>query len=247
MGVDIGGSGIKGAPVDLEQGAFARPRLRIPTPKLSTPQACAEVIGEIIESFELGPDDPVGITVPAPVVHGETTFMANLHKSWAGLSANDFFSNWLNRPVVLVNDADAAGIAEMRYGIGRDRSGLVVMTTLGTGIGTALFYNGVLIPNTELGHIEINGHDAESRASSAYRERKELSFKQWANKSLQRYYSTLEMLLAPDLFIVGGGVSRHHEKFLPLLKLKTPIVPATLRNEAGIIGAALAAQNTVAG
>ena len=240
LGIDIGGSGIKGAPADLDKGEFALPRLRIPTPRPATPQACAQVMDEIVEHFGDETAGPVGITVPAPVIHGVTPSMANLDQSWAGFAAQDFLAERLHRPVRLVNDADAAGIAEMRFGAGRGKGGLVIMTTLGTGIGTALFYDGVLIPNSELGHMEVDGHDAETRASSGYREREGLSWKKWA-KSLQRYYAALERLLCPDLFIVGGGVSKKHDRFLPLLDLRTPIVPAQLRNEAGIIGAALAA------
>lgn len=240
LGIDIGGSGIKGAPVDLGKGAFASDRLRIPTPQPSTPRACGRVISEIVDHFADEIDEPVGVTVPAPVIEGVTPSMANLDQEWAGFAAQPFLSERLHRPVRLINDADAAGIAEMRLGAGRDKGGLVVMTTLGTGIGTALFYDGVLIPNSELGHMEVNGHDAETRASSDYRERAELSWKKWA-KHLQRYYAALERLLCPDLFIVGGGVSKKHDRFLPLLHLRTPIVPAQLRNEAGIIGAALAA------
>ncbi|WP_316670509.1 polyphosphate--glucose phosphotransferase [uncultured Propionibacterium sp.] len=246
LGIDIGGSGIKGAPVDLDRGEFALPRLRVPTPQPSTPSACARAMGEIVEHFAGRDDGPIGITIPAPVIDGVTPSMANLDQTWAGFAAEDFLTGQLRRPVTLLNDADAAGIAEMRFGAGRDRGGLVIMTTLGTGIGTALFHNGVLIPNSELGHMEVDGHDAETRASSGYREREGLSWKKWA-RHLQRYYAALERLLCPDLFIVGGGVSKKHERFLPLLDLRTPIVPARLRNEAGIIGAALAARHRADG
>ena len=244
LGIDVGGSGIKGAPVDLEAGDFAVPRLRIPTPEKSTPKNVAGVVAEIIEHFrEHLPDGArIGLTIPAPVVHGRVPFIANLHKSWAGLEASAFFEDFLGRPVTLVNDADGAGLAEVHYGAAKGNDGLVIMTTLGTGIGSAIIHRGVLVPNAELGHVELDGHDAESRAASSIKDREGLSYKQWAVR-LQRYYSHLEMLFSPDLFVVGGGVSKDSEKFLPQLDLKTPIVPARLRNRAGIIGAALAARD----
>ncbi|MGO2662769.1 MAG: polyphosphate--glucose phosphotransferase [Propionibacterium freudenreichii] len=240
LGIDVGGSGIKGAPVDLEAGEMAVPRRKVLTPQPSTPEACAGAMATIIEQFADQIDGPIGVAVPAPVLHGVTPFMANLDQSWVGLDADAYLSEKLGREVVLVNDADAAGVAEMQYGAGRGKQGTVVLTTLGTGVGTALFHDGRLVPNTEFGHIEINGRDAESRAASSYMEREHISYKKWA-KHLQRYYSTLEKLLWPDLFIVGGGVSREYKRFLPLLNLQTPIVPASLRNGAGTIGAALAA------
>lgn len=240
LGIDVGGSGIKGAPVDLQAGELAMPRRKVLTPKPSTPQACAEAMQIIVDQFADEIEGPIGVAVPAPVIHGVTPFMANLDQSWVDLDADSYLSEMLGREVVLVNDADAAGVAEMEYGAGHGQMGTVVMTTLGTGVGTALFYDGHLVPNTELGHIEINGRDAETRAASSYMDRAEVGYKKWA-KHLQRYYSTLEKLLWPDLFIVGGGVSKDYERFLPLLSLRTPIVPATLRNGAGTIGAARAA------
>lgn len=245
LGIDVGGSGIKGAPVDLENGTLTTDRFKVLTPKPATPQACAEVIGQVIQHFDPDPQTAIGLTVPAPVVHGHIPFMANLDSSWVGLDADSFFSERFGRPITLINDADAAGVAEMAFGAGRDHAGLVVMTTLGTGIGTALFQDGVLVPNTEFGHIQIDGRSAEKGASAGYRERKGLGYRRWS-KRLQTYYATLEKLLWPDLFIVGGGISRKHDKFLPLLELRTPIVPAALRNEAGIIGAAMAARLPVA-
>ena len=238
LGIDIGGSGIKGAPVDLQTGTFAAGRLRIPTPAKSTPKRCAHVVAEIVHNFsdQIG-DGPIGVTIPAPSRHGVVPMMANLDKAWIGINANELFSEQLNRPVVVVNDADAAGLAEVRYGAAQGHPGVVVMTTLGTGIGTALINDGDLVPNTELGHIEIDGHDAETRASSAVRTRKDLSYKAWA-KRLQKYYRTLEKLLWPDLFVVGGGVSKNHDEFLPYISIDTPIVPAKLFNQAGIVGAA---------
>lgn len=243
LGIDIGGSGIKGAPVDLRTGRLARERVRIPTPKKSTPKTCADVVAQLMETFEddIG-DAAIGITLPAPVVHGRVPFMANLHESWVGVNAEELFTERLNHPAVLVNDADAAGLAEVHYGAAKDTAGLVIVTTLGTGIGTALLLNGMLIPNTELGHIKINGSDAETRASANAKAVEHLSYKRWA-KRLQKYYSTLESYFWPNLFVVGGGVSRNYQKFLPLFELNTPIVPAALLNQAGIIGAAVVASN----
>lgn len=237
FGIDVGGSGIKGAYVDLETGDFIGDRLRIKTPAHSTPQAVAEVCRKIIEEKDVPEEMPLGLTIPAPVKNDLVPFMANLDQGWAGIDVRVLLRKYTGHMVKCVNDADAAGYAEVRYGAARDVPGLVIVTTLGTGIGTALIYNGILVPNSELGHIEIDGKDAESRASSGVKSAKKLSFKQWS-KRLQKYYSQLEMLLSPDLFVVGGGVSRQHEKFLPLLDLKTPIIPAQLRNQAGIAGAA---------
>lgn len=241
LGIDIGGSGIKGAPVNLETGEFAAPRLRIPTPQKSTPKNVAEVVGQIIDQFsDLIGDGPVGLTIPAPVRHGLVPFIANLHNKWTGLQADEFFTEKLGRPITLVNDADAAGLAEVKYGAANGHPGLVIMTTLGTGIGSAIIHRGVLLPNSELGHLELDGFDAETKAASSIKDKEGLSYKDWA-KRLQRYYSHLEMLFSPDLFVVGGGVSRDFDKFGPLLELDTPMVPATLRNQAGIMGAAMAA------
>lgn len=238
LGIDIGGSGIKGAPVDLVAGEFLQPRHKILTPKHSTPEAVAEVVGEIAEHFdELPSDAPVGITIPGVVQHGVVRTAANIDKDWIDCPGEKKFSEVLGRKVLLVNDADAAGVAELRYGAARSHSGLVIVTTLGTGIGVALLHNGVLVPNAELGHLEIDGYDAETRAAASAREKEKLSWAEWAPR-LQRYYRVVENLFWPDLFVVGGGVSRKAHKFLPLLQLRTPIVAATLENAAGIIGAA---------
>ncbi|MDO5729836.1 MAG: ROK family protein [Actinomycetaceae bacterium] len=237
FGIDIGGSGIKGAIVDLDTGSFATDRVRIPTPHPSTPDAVAQTCKALIEQFDLPQEMPIGITFPAPVVRNTVIFIANLDPSWAGVDVADFMWSKLGRKVYAVNDADAAGYAEVVYGAAKDVPGTIIVTTLGTGIGSAIIFDGNLLPNTELGHLEIDGKDAESRASSAQKERRNWSYKQWA-KRLQRYYSHVEMLFSPDLFVVGGGISRKHKKFLPLLELKTPIVPAKLRNTAGIVGAA---------
>ena len=238
LGIDIGGSGIKGAPVDLGKGEFATDRLRIPTPSPSTPQAVAEVVAQIADHFaeQIG-DAPIGVTIPAVVTHGRTRSAANIDKTWIDAAAEEIFSLQLGRPVHVANDADAAGIAEVKYGAAKDHDGLVMVTTLGTGIGTALIYRGILVPNTELGHLEIDGHDAETQAAASAKTRLGLSYAEYVPR-LQRYYETLERLFSPDLFVVGGGISKDSEKFLPGLALKTPIIPARLRNRAGIIGAA---------
>ena len=243
LGIDIGGSGIKGALVDLKKGELASDRLRIPTPAHSTPQNVAGVVRQIVDHFahDLG-DGPVGITIPAVVTHGRTRSAANIDKSWIDAPAEQIFEEVLDRDIFLVNDADAAGVAEVQYGAAKGHPGLVIVTTLGTGIGTAIINRGVLVPNSELGHLEIDGVDAEPTTAASARERESLTYEQWAPR-LQKYYSRLEALLWPDLIVVGGGVSKNSDKFLPLLKLNTPIVPAQLRNAAGIVGAAWLAQD----
>jgi polyphosphate glucokinase len=238
IGIDIGGTGIKAALVDIKRGELVSERIRVETPAGGEPEAIAGACKSIIESLGVSHRNyPVGLCFPAVVKHGFTQSAANVSKRWIGLNADELFDRTLNRHTHVINDADAAGLAEVKFGAGRGSHGLTIMTTLGTGIGTALFYNGVLIPNAELGHLEIEGVDYETKAAYSAMERDGLSFEQWAER-LQKYYSTLERLLVPDLFIVGGGVSKNHEKFLPMLKLKTPIVPATTKNSAGIIGAA---------
>lgn len=240
FGIDIGGSGIKGAPVDLMTGEFYAPRFRIATPHPATPRAVSETVARLVEHFDIGPDVPIGIDFPAPIIHGVAPMIANLDKSWTGLNVRDLMEKQLGRPVTVINDADAAGYAEVHYGAAEDRDGQIIVVTLGTGIGTALIMNGVLVPNTELGHLEIDGHDAESRAAASVFERKNLSYRKWA-KRLQRYFTHLEMLLNPDLFVVGGGVSKRADKFLPFITTRAPIIPAELRNTAGIVGSALRA------
>jgi polyphosphate glucokinase len=238
LGIDIGGTGIKGAPVDLSTGEFTTDRLRIPTPKKSTPENVAEVVAEIVEHFlPIIGDGPIGITIPAVVTHGQTRSAANIHKSWIDCQAEKIFEDKLGRDIYLMNDADAAGIAEVHFGAAKGHPGLVLLTTLGTGIGSALVYRGVLIPNSELGHIEIDGHDAESRAAASVKEKQGMSYDEYVPR-LQRYYERVEALFWPDLIVVGGGVSKKADKFLPKLKLKTEIVPAKLLNSAGIVGAA---------
>ena len=240
LGIDIGGSGIKGAPVDLRTGEFLEDRYKLATPSKSTPEAVAAVVQEIASRFTdtLPADAPIGVTIPGIVRHGVVKSAANIDKSWMGCPGEKLFSETLGRRVHLVNDADAAGVGELRYGAAKGRDGLIILTTLGTGIGSALLYDGVLIPNAELGHVELSGHDAESRAAASAKEREGLSYEIWATQRLQPYYTFLEFLFSPDLFVVGGGVSRKPDKFLPYLKLETPIIPALLKNAAGIIGAA---------
>ena len=237
IGIDFGGSGIKAAPVDLTEGAFAADRERIPTPEHSTPDAVAEVMAELVGHF---PDatGPVGVTIPGVVRSGVVHSAANIDKSWLGTDADALLTKRLGRDVHVVNDADAAGVAELRYGAAAGRSGLVILTTLGTGIGSALLYNGVLVPNSELGHLEIDGHVAETRAAASIKTGEDLSWEEWAGR-LTTYYRTLEKLFSPDLFVVGGGVSKESDQFLPLLDLDTEIIPARLRNKAGVVGAAL--------
>jgi polyphosphate glucokinase len=238
IGIDIGGTGIKGALVDVEAGTLVSGRVKVPTPEGGEPDAIVTQVVAMIEGFGSAADGlPVGVCFPAIILDGMTMSAANVSKKWIGLKAEKLFEKALHRDIHFVNDADAAGIAEVRYGAAKGKSGLVILTTLGTGIGSALIYNGVLVPNAELGHIEIDGKDAESRASFSAKERKELSWKDWAAR-LQRFYETLEFLFSPALFIVGGGVSKEYQEFLPLLTLRTPIVPAELRNNAGILGAA---------
>ncbi len=237
IGIDIGGTGIKGAVVDTKHGTLLSERLRFETPAGGTPKAIAKALRDLIAQLPGAQGLPVGICFPAVVKSGRTMSAANVSKEWIEFNADTFFENELAREVHVLNDADAAGIAEVRYGAAKDVRGLVVMTTLGTGIGTALMFKGKLIPNAELGHLEIDGVDYESKAAYSAKERGNLSWEQWA-KRLQKYYSHLEALLTPDLIIVGGGVSKEHEFFLPLLKIKTPIVPAANRNSAGILGAA---------
>ncbi|GAA1953440.1 polyphosphate--glucose phosphotransferase [Agromyces allii] len=240
IGIDIGGTGIKGAVVDLSTGALVTERRKVLTPDGGEPDAIiassTELLEQIGDEFDIE-GLPLGVCFPAIVKRGHTLSAANVSKKWIGLPAEELFEKALGRDIHFINDADAAGVAELRYGAAKDVDGLVILTTLGTGIGSALIYDGVLIPNSELGHLEIDDDDAEHRAAYSAMEREDLDWKHWA-KRLQRYYSHVEFIFSPDLFVVGGGVSKHQEQFLPLLDLKTPIVPAVHRNNAGIIGAA---------
>lgn len=238
FGIDIGGSGIKGAPVNLKKGELAADRVRIPTPQPATPEAVAQTVRELIDSFDVPADMPVGITFPTVIQHGVAKTAANVDDSWIGTDADALFTKATGRDVFVVNDADAAGIAEMEFGAGKGKNGLVIMTTLGTGIGSAMFIDGKLIPNSELGHLVHEGRSIEKFAASSVFEREGLTYQEWAEKRLQVFYSQVEFLFSPDLILVGGGVSKQAKKFLPYLKLETTIVAAKLRNEAGIVGAA---------
>lgn len=238
VGVDIGGTGIKGAPVDLASGALAAARHRIPTPHPATPEAVAKTVAEVVGYFPH--DGRIGCTFPAVIQHGKALTAANVDKSWLGADVRSTIEDATGRPVTVLNDADAAGMAEMEFGAGKGRSGVVAMVTLGTGIGTALFVDGTLLPNTELGHIEIKGRDAETWASEKVREDKGLKWKKWA-KRVNRYLQTLEALVNPELIVIGGGVSKKSAKYFQYLDTRAELVAAQLRNEAGIVGAAVAA------
>jgi polyphosphate glucokinase len=238
IGIDIGGTGIKGALVDLRSGEIIGKRFRYETPAGGHPADVAAVVAQIVKELKVNVRQvPVGICFPAVVRHGITLSAANVSQDWIGFDAEGLFSKTLGRTVHVINDADAAGVAEIKFGAGKGKSGVVIMTTLGTGIGTAIFNDGILLPNAELGHLEIDGVDYETKASFAAKERENLSWAQWAAR-LQVYYSTLDKLFSPDLIIIGGGVSKQHEEFIPLLDLNADVQPALKRNNAGILGAA---------
>lgn len=237
LGIDIGGSGIKGAPVDIENGVLLSERCRIPTPQPAKPKSVAKKVSEIARYFDW--QGPIGCGFPGVVQHGITRTAANVHQKWIGANAAELFSEATGCPVKVINDADAAGLAEMAFGAGQGRMGVVLLVTLGTGLGTSLFINGLLLPNTELGHIEIDGKDAELTASAAARTRQDLSWKKWG-KQLNTYLTRLESLIWPDLIILGGGVSKRHEKFMPYITVQAEVAIAETFNQAGIIGAALA-------
>lgn len=238
IGIDIGGTGIKGAVVNVKKGELVGDRIRVMTPEGGRPDDIAKAVQDMVKQLTGDRGSlPVGICFPAVVKGGKTMSAANISKEWIGLDAESLFEKALGRHVHIMNDADAAGVAEVKFGAGRKHRGLVFMSTLGTGIGTALFIKGELVPNAELGHLEIDGVDYETKAAYSAMEREGLSFTEWS-KRLQKYYSTIERLFSPDLIIVGGGISKSHEEFLPLLKLNSPIVPAQKRNNAGILGAA---------
>lgn len=237
LGIDIGGSGIKGAPVDTKTGTLVAERVRIKTPKKAEPEPVAEVVAEIAEAFDW--KGPIGIGFPAPIKSGITLMAANVSEKWIGLNADELFTRLTGCECTMINDADAAGLAEMKFGAGKGQQGTVIMITLGTGIGTAIFHRGNLLPNTEFGHLSMNGKDAEQRASDAARQREDLSWKKFA-KRLNNYLFEMEKLFWPDLFIVGGGISKQSDKYIPLLELNTPVVTAQFLNEAGIVGSALA-------
>lgn len=238
FGIDIGGSGIKGAIVDTVSGLLATPRVRIATPTVSTPHNVADVVKELVTAA--GWTGQVGAAFPAVIKSGVARSAANVDPSWIGTDVDAVFSEALGQQVSVLNDADAAGLAEVRFGAAKDVTGLVILLTFGTGIGSGMFVNGKLVPNSELGHLELDGHDAEDRAAASAKDAEKLSYKQWA-KRVQHYMSHVEALFSPDLFIVGGGVSKDSQRWLPLLELTTPVRPAELLNNAGIVGAAIAA------
>ncbi len=235
LGIDIGGSGIKGSLVDLETGSFASPRHRIPTPVPSTPEAVTRTVGAIARHFEY--EGPLGCTLPSVIRAGCALTAANIDRSWVGVDAGKILRDETGCNVTLINDADAAGIAEMRYGAGQGAQGVVIVFTLGTGIGSAVFTDGRLVPNTEFGHLQIDGQSAEISAAAKVRTKEGLSWAEWAAR-VDRYLGEIERLFWPDLLILGGGVSNKHQKFLPFLSTRAPVVPARLQNAAGIIGAA---------
>lgn len=240
VGVDIGGTGIKAGLVDLERGQLISDRIKVATPEGAEPQDVLDAVTEVLSTLGVtGESIPLGVAFPAIVKNGRTLSAANVSEKWIDFEAEKFFEDGLGRDIHFANDADVAGVAELRYGAAKDKPGLTILTTLGTGIGSALLYNGVLVPNSELGHVQRakHGKDAEAYAAYSAMEREDLSWEKWA-KRLQWYYSYIEFLFSPDLFVVGGGVSKHADQFLHLLDLRTPIVPAVHRNNAGIIGAA---------
>ncbi|WP_103532963.1 polyphosphate--glucose phosphotransferase [Streptomyces sp. SM11] len=242
FGVDIGGSGIKGAPVDLDLGDLARERHKVLTPHPATPKGVADCVAEVVSHFDWS--GPIGITFPGVVTDGITRTAANVDKGWVDTDARTLLGERIGRPVTILNDADAAGVAEMTFGAGKGRTGTVILLTFGTGIGSAVFTDGRLVPNTELGHLELHGHEAEKHASTKAKEDEDLSWQHWAHR-VQKYLLHVEMLFSPELFIIGGGVSRKAEKFLPLIeKVRAEMVPAQLQNNAGIVGAAMAAAGT---
>jgi polyphosphate glucokinase len=240
VGVDIGGTGIKGALVDVKAGKLAAPRVRFSTPHPATPSAVAATVGQVLE--QIGADGPVGLTLPAVVRGGTVETAANIDHAWIGLDAVDLFSRAIGRLVAVVNDADAAGLAEVRFGAGRSIPGVIVVITLGTGIGSAVLVDGTLVPNTEFGHLPLHHGDAENWAAESVREQDELSWEQYAHR-LQAYLDLVQRLIWPQLIIIGGGVSASAQEYLPKIELRTPIVPAQLLNDAGIIGAAMYASS----
>ena len=239
LGIDVGGSGVKGGIVDLDTGQLIGERFKLPTPQPSTPDAVAATIAEVVEHFDW--TGPLGVTYPGVITHGVVRTAANVDKTWIGTHVNDVYSRALGgRHVTVLNDADAAGLAEQRFGAGKDVDGLIVLLTFGTGIGSAVIHHGLLLPNTEFGHIEVGGKEAEHRAASSVKENKDWSYARWTEE-VTRVLIAVENAIWPDLIIVGGGISRKADKWVPLLKNRTPVVAAALQNSAGIVGAAMAA------
>ena len=244
LGIDIGGSGIKGALVDLKKGRFVEERYRVLTPQPATPDAVGRAVAQVAARFEPSKKTPIGVTFPGVIQNGVVRFAPNVDQSWIGVNVDDVLRDYVGRTVVTMNDADAAGYGEYRYGAAHGRGGVIFLATLGTGIGSAVIVEGEIMRNSELGHLMIDGVDAETIAADSARERLGLDWDSWV-ANLQKYFSRVESLLWPDLIIVGGGVSKEHEQFLPRLALRTPIVPAELLNGAGIIGAAAAATHAM--
>lgn len=242
LGIDVGGSGIKGAIVNVLTGEMITERYRVPTPSPSEPDAVGDAVDAVVKQFDW--KGPIGCTFPSVVKQGVVHTAANVDKSWIGTNGQRLFQSKTGCPVLLLNDADAAGVAEMTFGAGIGHQGVVMVLTFGTGIGSAIFVNGHLMPNTELGHIELRGKIAEARASDRIRQEKELSWEKWGER-VNEYLQYLEFLFSPDLFIFGGGVSKKHEKFFQYLSTRASVVPAALLNDAGIVGAALAARDLV--
>ena len=251
VGVDVGGSGIKAAVVDVATGTLVSARLRVPTPQPSKPEAVVPVIVRIVKRA-LGDAAveargvPVGVTMPSVVIDGVTKSAANIDQGWIDYDLARHLQAPMAGPVYVLNDADAAGLAEMRFGAGVGERGVVFVLTLGTGLGSGMFNDGVLVPNTELGHMEIRGRDAERRSAAAARTRRGLSWKAWAS-DLDEHLHAIDKLFWPNLLILGGGVSKNADKFIPRLTVRPRVVPATLRNDAGIVGAAMAAAEAASG
>ncbi len=240
LGVDIGGSGIKGAVVDTTTGQLITERHRIPTPQPATPKAVADTLRQLVEFFHW--QGPVGCGFPATISHGVAKTASNIDHSWIDTDAADLFGKTTQQPCFVVNDADAAGMAEFKFGAGKDKQGVIILVTIGTGLGTAVFTNGQLLPNTELGHIMLEGQVAEHYASDAARKNQELSWSKWG-KRFNQYLNRLEFLFSPDTFILGGGASKKLEKFEQQLNTNAEVIPAASLNQAGIVGAALFAES----
>jgi polyphosphate glucokinase len=240
FGVDVGGSGIKGGIVDLDTGELVGERFKLATPQPATPAAVATTVAAVVREF--GWTGKLGVTYPGVVTNGIVRTAANVDKDWIGTNAAEVISAELGgQEVTVLNDADAAGLAEERYGAGKDNTGLIVLLTFGTGIGSAVIHNGVLLPNTEFGHLEVGGKEAEHRAASSVKERKEWNYQRWTEE-VTKVLVAVENAIWPDLFIAGGGISRKADRWIPMLKNRVPVVPAALLNSAGIVGAAMASQ-----
>lgn len=243
FGIDVGGSGVKGGIVDLDTGALIGERFKLATPQPATPEAVAETVAAVTREF--GWEGPLGVTYPGVVQGGVVRTAANVDKAWIGTNVNEVFTRALDgQQVTVLNDADAAGVAEERFGAGKDNTGVIVLLTFGTGIGSAVIHNGILLPNTEFGHLEVGGKEAEHRAASSVKERKDWSYERWT-KEVTKVLVAIENAIWPDLFIAGGGISRKADKWIPLLTNRTPVVAAALQNTAGIVGAAMAANQDV--